>query len=86
MVTHRGGQLWVWTSALGAGAIVHASTKTHDDRAFDRVEVGDIIIWFAEGMVIDDVMIGWTPVTGFDVTWPGTISLKSVGYNPGDGG
>ena len=79
IIGHRGGELWVWTSAMGAGAMVHASTRAHDDRAFDRVDLADIIVWFEQGMAIDDVAIGWTPFTGFYVEWPGTISLDSVG-------
>jgi hypothetical protein len=27
-------------------------------------------------MAIDDAEIGWTPFTGFDVTWPGTLSVS----------
>ena len=73
MIGRRGGELWVWTAPMGGAAMIHASTSPRDDRAFERVDLDGIAVWFEQDMAIDLVTIGWTPLTGFDVTWPGTI-------------
>jgi hypothetical protein len=76
MISHRGGELWVWTSPMGEGAaMIRTSTKAQPDRRFERVKRDGIVLWFEAGIAIDDVKIGWMPFTGFDVTWPGTLSL-----------
>lgn len=78
MIGRCGGELWVWTSPVGEVAVIRTSTRAHHDRAFDRVARNSVVLWFEEGMAVDDVKIGWTPFTGFDVTWPGTPTA----FNP----
>ena len=76
MIAHRGGELWVWTSPMGQEAtVLRTSTKARPDRVFERVKRDGIVVWFERGTATDDVRIGWTPLTGFDVTWPGTLSV-----------
>jgi hypothetical protein len=77
MIGRRGGELWVWTSPVGAEqAVIRTSTRPHYDRAFDRVSLTGVVVWFERGLAINDAEIGWTPFTGFDVTWPGTPSVS----------
>lgn len=73
---HRhGGQLWVWGSPVGGDTMIRTSTSAGPAGVeFDRIRVGDVLVWFDPDLGIDDVKIGWTPMTGFDVTWPGTTS------------
>jgi hypothetical protein len=46
---------------------------------FDRVESDDVTVWLQEGFAMDNITIGWTPLGGFDVTWPGTIASLGGG-------
>jgi hypothetical protein len=39
---------------------------------FEAVETDGLRLWFERDFPINEVTIGWTPVTGFDVTWIGT--------------
>jgi hypothetical protein len=55
-------------------AIIRTSTTPTNTNAFHRLEQDGLILWFHRDLQIYDVRIGWTPVTGFDVTWPGTTS------------
>jgi hypothetical protein len=49
------------------------STSGRNDRPYDPVRLDGVVVWFEKDMAVDNVTIGWTPLTGFDVTWPGTI-------------
>ena len=84
IVGRRGGELWVWVASVGRDSIIRTSTSAHDDHPFDRVELDGIVVWFEQGLALGDVNIGWTPMTGFDVTWPGTIVTRSSGEGGDD--
>jgi len=78
MIGRRGGELWVWSSPVGEVAMIRTSTSARHDREFDRVKLAGVVIWFEQGVALDDVRIGWTPVTGFDVSWPGTLDVDTM--------
>jgi hypothetical protein len=84
MIGIRGGQLWVWAGSVsGDTAMIHTATsaqRAHQkDRAFERVDADGVIVWLERDMAIDDVLIGWTLFTGFDVTWPQTMRSLTNG-------
>jgi hypothetical protein len=81
MIGRRGGELWVWAAPLGGEAIIRTSTSGRNDRTFDPVRLDGVVVWLEHGMAVEDVTIGWTPLTGFDVVGPWT--LKSEGQSGG---
>jgi hypothetical protein len=76
-VRRRGGELYVWVGSLpgksGSGLLRSSTRHRPPDVKFERLELGVPTLWFEQGLVIDDVEIGWSPFTGIDITWPGTI-------------
>jgi hypothetical protein len=79
MIGRRGGELWVFTSPVGGEAMIRTSTSGRNDRTFNPVRLDGVVVWFEEDMALDDVTIGWTPLTGFDVVWPGTLKMEGAG-------
>jgi hypothetical protein len=76
-----GGELWVWGISVGSSgtALIRTSTSRHEHVPFERVVCDDVTVWLQQGFAIDNIRIGWTPLTGFDVTWPGTIASLGGG-------
>ena len=75
MIKRRGGELWVWGAPVGDRTLlIRTSTSLRDRGArFEYVEADGVRLWFERELPIYDVRIGWTPVTGFDVAWPGIV-------------
>jgi hypothetical protein len=68
---------------VGGTAMIRTSTSGRSDRTFDPVRLDGVVVWFEQDVAIDDVLIGWTPLTGFDVTSPGTIHEELHGTDSG---
>jgi hypothetical protein len=58
MIGRRGGELWVWAAPLGGEAIIRTSTSGRNDRTFDPVRLDGVVVWFEQGMAVEDVTIG----------------------------
>jgi hypothetical protein len=72
-IRSRGGQLWIWTARIGgANDLIRTSFSCPEGIEFERLYVDDLILWFQRAFPIERVTIGWTPLTGIDVTWIGT--------------
>jgi hypothetical protein len=84
MIGRRGGELWVWAAPMGDAAMIRTSTSGRNDRTFDPVRLDGVVVWFEQYMAIDDVTIGWTPFTGFDVTHPETLRMPSGSADSGN--
>lgn len=56
---------------------IRTSTSRRGDREFDKIDLDGVVVWFDRDLLIDDVRVGWTPLTGFDVTWPWTATAGS---------
>jgi hypothetical protein len=75
-ITRRGGQLWIWAVPIGgASELIRTSFALPDGVEFDHVHQDDLVLWFQRDFPIDKLKIGWTPLTGLDVTWIGTPSV-----------
>jgi hypothetical protein len=75
-IRRRGGQLWIWGAPVGDSAdeLTRTSYSRPDSVEFEYVDHDGLILWFQRGFPIDTLTIGWTPVTGIDVTWIGTVA------------
>ena len=71
----------MWGTSVGktGTALIRTSTSRRGHVPFDRVESDDVTVWLQEGFAMDNITIGWTPLGGFDVTWPGTIASLGGG-------
>jgi len=82
-IKRRGGQLWIWETPVGASGmgLIRTGSSAPFGIEFEDVETDGLRLWFERDFPIrEKVTIGWTPVTGFDVTWIGTVG------SPGGGG
>ncbi len=81
VIKRRGGELWIWAAPLsGRTLLIRTSTSLRERGVrFECVESDGVRLWFERELPIYDVRIGWTPVTGFDVAWPGTLSAIGGG-------
>ena len=83
LIKRRGGQLWVWETPVGQcglGLIRTASSAPSGiEIEFEAVVIDGLRLWFERDFPIREVTIGWTPETGFDVTWFGTMSPPNGG-------
>jgi hypothetical protein len=73
-INHGGGQLWVWDSAVGASSWeqIRTATSAPHTGTFERIETDGIVLWLDTSFPIRAFKVGWTPLTGIDVTWRGT--------------
>jgi hypothetical protein len=72
-VTRCGGQLWIWAAPVGsASELIRTSFLRPDGIEFEHVHHDGLVLWFQRNFPIEKLTIGWTPVTGIDVTWGGT--------------
>jgi hypothetical protein len=53
---------------------IRASTSQPAGIEFERIERDRLLLWVARDFPIEDLDVGWTIFTGFDVTWAGTLS------------
>lgn len=76
LIRRRGGAVWVYGAPLGdrEEVLIRTSTSGGDDREFEQINLDGIVVWLDRNLEIDDVRIGWTPLTGFDVTCPWTAT------------
>ncbi len=80
-IKRRGGQLWIWETPVGESGLglIRTGSSAPFGIEFEAVDISGLRLWFERDFPIEEVTIGWTPVTGFDVTWIGTMSPPSGG-------
>ena len=80
-IKRRGGQLWIWLMPMGHSetGLIRASTSKPSGIEFEGSQHDRIVLWVAPDFPIDEFRVGWTPFTGFDVTWAGTPNSPGGG-------
>jgi hypothetical protein len=78
-IRRRGGQVWIWVAELGDSELIRTSSSRPDGIEFEFLNHNGLMLWFQRDFPIDKLKIGWTPVTGIDVTWAGTTDAVGGG-------
>jgi hypothetical protein len=70
----------VWCAPIGdnGGALIRTSTSAGPNgMSFERIEHKGLVVWIETDFPSDEIRVGWTPFTGLDVTWPGTMGVNA---------